>query len=233
MRNMLYQQVRFQYGFERGVARRLSFHVRYPPMTYVVTYIDAEPGSTAQAAALIRKYRSDSGSEDGNSFVHTFTETHRRNRFVIVEGWLDEPAFQQHEAMPGTLEFRSKLAAVHNSPADQRVHHEFAVAEGAGAAAAGAVSVVTHVDVPPPRREETEALLRDLAARSRSDDGNLRYDVFQQNAPRLNHFTVFAEWRDAAAFAAHEARQHTRLFREALGPMLGAPYDERWYTRLD
>jgi len=46
----------------------------------------------------------------------------------------------------------------------------------------GALIVVTHVDVPPPRREETEVLLKNLAERSRSHEGNVRYDVFQQNA---------------------------------------------------
>ena len=97
------------------------------------------------------------------------------------------------------------------------------------AAGAGAFCTVTHVDVPPPRREETEVLLKALAEQSRHDDGNLRFDVFQQLAPRTNHFTVFALWNDEKAFAAHESRPATRQFREALGPMLGAPYDERLF----
>ena len=92
--------------------------------------------------------------------------------------------------------------------------------------------VVTHVDVPPPRREETEALLRALVEPSRQEDGNVRYDVFQQLTPRTNHFTVFAIWSDVHAFGSHEAKPHTRAFREALGPMLGAPYDERLYLPL-
>jgi len=35
---------------------------------------------------------------------------------------------------------------------------------------------------------------------------------------------------DRNAFDAHEGKLHTRQFREALAPMLGAPYDERLYT---
>ncbi len=92
--------------------------------------------------------------------------------------------------------------------------------------------VVTHVDVPPPRKDETEALLTKVAEQIRSNEGNLRFDVFQQNAPRLNHFTIISVWNDERAFALHEANAQTRLFREALGPMLGALYDERIYRQI-
>jgi quinol monooxygenase YgiN len=92
--------------------------------------------------------------------------------------------------------------------------------------------VVTHVDVPPPRTDETEALLRRLADESRRDDGSLRYDVLQQTPPRTNHFTTVEVWQDRKAFDAHQMKAHTRQSREVLGPMLGAPYDERLYMPL-
>src|SRR6266850_2060672 len=95
-----------------------------------------------------------------------------------------------------------------------------------------ALYVVTHVDVPPQGREETEVLLKRLAEESRKDDGNVRYDVFQQTAPRTNHFTVLGTWRDRSACDAHETKAHTKQFRESLAPMLGAPYDERLYSPL-
>ena len=94
------------------------------------------------------------------------------------------------------------------------------------------VSVVTHVDVPPQRTTETEMLLRTLADESRQDDGNIRYEVFQQAASR-NHFTVFAVWKDAKAFNSYETKSHTRQFRATLAPMLGAPYDERLYKQIN
>jgi len=75
-------------------------------------------------------------------------------------------------------------------------------------------------------------LLKSLAEQSRKENGNVVYDVFQQKAPRTNHFTVFATWNNDEAFASHEMQPHTRQFREALAPMLGAPYDERLYSRL-
>jgi quinol monooxygenase YgiN len=88
------------------------------------------------------------------------------------------------------------------------------------------------VDVPPPRKDETEILLRNLAEQSRGDEGNVRFDVYQQNAPRTNHFTVYAVWKDESAFVSHETKPHSRQFRDALGPMLGAPYDDRIYKYL-
>ena len=75
-------------------------------------------------------------------------------------------------------------------------------------------------------------MLERLAEQSRRCEGGLRYDVFQENAPRTNHFTVYAVWSSTNAFAAHEGHSGTRQFREAAGPMLGALYDERLYRRL-
>jgi quinol monooxygenase YgiN len=159
-------------------------------------------------------------------------EASRPNRFVIIEAWQDDSSFQVHESAEYTAQFRSRLRIIHNSPYDQRVHHSFAVGPERGARV-GMLSVVTHVDVPPPRKDEAEALLKSLAEQSRKDEGNARYDVFQQNAPRANHFTVFAAWNDENAFASNQMTPHTRQFRVLLGPLLGAPYDERLYKPLD
>jgi quinol monooxygenase YgiN len=198
-------------------------------MPYVVTYIDVQPDLTGQAIDLIRQYQTASAAEDGCLWGETMQERSRRNRFVVIEAWKDESVAQIHEGREHTNRFRSELGKIHNSPNDQRVHHEFSVVPVSGKAGSGALNVVTHVDVPPPRRDETEVLLKRLAEESRKEEGNLRYDIFQQLAPRTNHFTVFAVWSDQRAYASHELKSHTRQFREALGPMLGAPYDERLF----
>jgi quinol monooxygenase YgiN len=193
-------------------------------MNCIVTYIDVQPGAVSQALALLQQYRQTSGAA-------VLQETCRHNRFVIIEAWKDESSFRVHEGAEYTAQFRSRLRAIHNSPYDQRMHHSFSVGPEPEAGI-GRFSVVTHVDVPPPRKDETEVLLNSLAGHSRQDKGNVRYDVFQQNAPRTNHFTVFAAWNDENAFASNQSAPHTRQFREALGPLLGAPYDERLYTPL-
>jgi quinol monooxygenase YgiN len=200
---------------------------------YIVTYIDVQRSSTSVGAALIRQYRDASVTEAGNERVDVLLETSRPNRFVMIEVWKDPSSLESHEKAEHTAQFRTRLSAIHNSPFDRRVHDGFAIGPAPAAARGETLYVVTHVDVPPPRRDETEQLLRGLAGPSRSDEGNARYDVFQQHPPRTNHFTVFAVWKDRDAFDSHEMKDHTRGFREALGPMLGAPYDERLYKPLD
>jgi quinol monooxygenase YgiN len=200
-------------------------------MTYVVTYIDVRQGSISEATTLLRNYRAASRGHEGNLETSIAQERSRPNRFVIVEVWKDESASSVHEGAMQVAEFRSSLRKIHNSPYDQRVHHDFAVASRSEISGESFWSV-THVDVPPPRREETEVLLRRLAEQSRMDEGHRRYDVFQQNAPRTNHFTIVAVWKNENGFVSNAMKPHTREFRDALGPMLGAPYDERLYRLL-
>jgi len=201
-------------------------------MIHVVNYIEIQSSSTPEAITLIRRYRDASRGENGNKGIDALQEAARQNRFAIVEAWKEESAFQSHEGAAHAAEFRSKLKAVRISPTDQRLHQRFAVGPESRVIWVGTLAVVTHVDVPPPRKDETEILLSTLAEESRRDEGNVRYDVFQQNAPRTNHFTVFEVWKDEATFVSHETKPHTLQFREALGPMLGAPYDNRLYKFL-
>ena len=201
-----------------------------PNAFYVATYVDVQLNSTNDGVALIKQYREAVRREKGNSGVDVVQEIGRPYHFVITELWKDQSSFEAHEKGGPTAQFRSKLKAIHNSPYDQRVHQGLAVDSRPWPAARGTVSVVTHVDVPPPSKDETEVWLKRVAEESRKDEGNLRYDVFQQTAPRTNHFTIFEVWKDRNAFDSHEMKSHTRQFREALAPMLGAPYDERLYT---
>lgn len=94
------------------------------------------------------------------------------------------------------------------------------------------VYVITHVDVIPPRKDDGLAALRQLADDSRAAAGNLRFEIVQQTN-RPNHFTVIEIWRDTKAVEAHSMADATRRFRDTLGPMSGALYDERLFEVLD
>jgi len=94
------------------------------------------------------------------------------------------------------------------------------------------VYVVTHVDVIPPRKDDGLAALVRLAEDSRPAAGNLRFEVVQQTN-RPNHFTVVEIWRDPRAVEAHATAEATRRFRDALGPMSGALYDERLFRLVE
>jgi quinol monooxygenase YgiN len=202
------------------------------PEVYVATYVDVQPQLSGQGVTLIEQYRNATQKETGNVSVEVVPEISRSNRFVILEVWKDQASFETHERANHTTDFRSRLRAIHGSPYDQRVHQGLTIDSRRVAIPRNSVSVVAHVDVPPPRREEAEALLKTVAEESRKDEGNMRYDVFQETS-RTNHFTVFATWRDAKAFESHEMKPHVRRFREALGPMLGAPYDDRLYKVIN
>jgi quinol monooxygenase YgiN len=91
--------------------------------------------------------------------------------------------------------------------------------------AAGPIYVVTHVDVIPPRKEDGVALLRQLAADSGNDAGNVRFDVLQQTN-RPNHFTVVEAWKDRNVFDAH-GMACTRAIRDSAD---GGAHDERLYS---
>ena len=71
-----------------------------------------------------------------------------------------------------------------------------------------------------------------LAEASRKADGNAHFEVVQQTS-RPNHFTVVEAWKGQAAYDARIAGAPQMTFREKLGPMLGALYDERIYHGVD
>ncbi len=95
----------------------------------------------------------------------------------------------------------------------------------------GATYVVTHVDVIPNGKDDAVTALKLLGEANRSAPGNLRFEVVQQTN-RPNHFTVFEVWRSRAAFDANVMATAQREFRDKLGLMTGALYDERLYELL-
>jgi quinol monooxygenase YgiN len=203
------------------------------PELYIATYVEVQPPLSGQSVTLVKQYREATQKEAGNAGIEVVQEVSRSNRFVILEVWKDQASFETHEKANHTADFRSSVRAIHGSPYDQRVHQGLTIDARSLAIPRNSISVVTHVDVPPPRRQEAEDLLKTVAEESRKDEGNIRYDVFQESPSRTNHFTVFATWRDAKAFESHEVKPHVRRFRETLGPMLGAPYDDRLYKPID
>ncbi len=196
---------------------------------YVATYLDVRPTSTRAGAALAALYERNSRSDAGNISVNAFQEIGRSNRFVVIEAWKDQASFAAHDKATHTLEFRNKLKAIHNSPYDQRLNTGFAIDPAPQKTTSRTVYVVTHVDVPGAFREKAEGLLKQLVEPSRTDPGQVRYDLYQQLEPRTNHFTAFSAWDSLRAFDTHGSTPHCLQFREAIAPLLGALYDERIY----
>ena len=199
---------------------------------YVVTYVEARPVARDEAASLLKSYRDASRGTAGNLRSVVVRSVVRPGQFVVVAAWKDKAAWDAHMAASGTKEFREKLSALRNAPADDRFHNSLSVGPMDVPQNSGAVYAVTHVDVIPPQRENAVAALKILGDASRGADGNLRYEVVQQTN-RPNHFTVFEMWRSRQVFDANGMSAHQREFRDKLAGMTGALYDERLYEILN
>jgi quinol monooxygenase YgiN len=186
---------------------------------YVVSYIDVTPAARGTAAGMLRQLATSSRKDEGN------------NQFAIVSIWKDQKAYDAHVAAAHTKNFREQIKPHLISAIDDRVHNGMEIAGGAANAPRGAIYVVTHVDVPPPRKDECVAALKTLVADSRKEAGGVRFEVFQQGN-RPNHFSVVETWKDQKAYDDHITAPHTRKFRDQLTPMSGALYDERTYKAL-
>jgi quinol monooxygenase YgiN len=195
---------------------------------YVVTYFDVAPPAAAQSAALARQFAEASRKEAGNTAYDMLAEIERPNRLAILEAWRDKQAYEAHGAAASTTAFRDKLQPLLISGTGARILSGFSVAASTGQPDPQSVYVLTHVDVPPPQKDQTIELLKALSAAARKDAGNLWFDVLQQN-DRPNHFTLFEGWRDRSAFDTSIMAAHTKEFRQKLNPLEGALYDERLY----
>jgi quinol monooxygenase YgiN len=89
------------------------------------------------------------------------------------------------------------------------------------------VWVIVHIDIlGGPNLEKGMALMKQFEAESRKDPGVVSFDFVEETAHR-NHFTGIEVWQNQQAFQAHEDADHTKRFRAAMFPLLGAPFDER------
>lgn len=201
-------------------------------IVYGATYVEVAPGAAAQGLALLQALAAASRKEDGNLNFRVVQERDRPSRFVALDAWKDRAALEAHRKAKAYAEFNEKLMPIRAAPPDERVHNGRATAERMPAPSRGSVWVVTHVDVPPPSKDACIAELKTLAEASRKDAGNLMFGVVQQTS-RPNHFTVLEVWQDEKAFDAHAVAEHTKKFRAALGPMLGAPHDDRVYKAVE
>ena len=227
-----------------GYARLLTFlaalvtfaaSAQTPPKidgpVYVAAYVEVLPNSVRDAVSILRQYREAVRNEAGNVRAEVLQETGRPTRFVVLSVWSDQVALDAYGKKGSAAQVREKFKALLAAPFDERLHSGLAVA-AREPLRSNSVGVASHVDVPPPMRETLEPMLRSLAEASRKEPGNLGFDVEQQ-ANRVNHFTVVEAWADQKAYESHVIAPHTRQFRDTLGPMLGALYDQRLYRALD
>lgn len=212
-------------------AATVAMHLRAqaPGELLDVTYLEVAPLAEHSAVALLRNHRDAGRQEPGNVGLELVQQSGRPDHFVILETWRDQASFDQHRTTASTKAFFDALVPLEVSPVDQRTFKGLAVGLAMPPAAPQAVHVVTHVDtIPNPQRDAT-AMLKRQADESRKEEGNVRFDVFQQ-ANRSNHFTIVEVWKDRRALDRHTAAAHTKQYREEIQPLLGSPIDERLFA---
>lgn len=105
------------------------------------------------------------------------------------------------------------------------------VTPAAQAAEADTAYIVTYFETAPAAAAKAVGLLRELGKSSRKEAGNLRFEALQRIG-QPDQFVILEAWKDKEAQAAHSAAAHTKKFRDALGSLLRAPYDERYHIAL-
>jgi len=206
---------------------------------FAVTYVDVGAGAVSQGVELIKKYRDQSRREGANLEFTVLQETSRPNRFVIMEAWQNQAAFEAHDKGAAKAEFEGALKPIRNSPPDRKMLQPFANAPARPAPAGGALFMTEHVDFlggDPAIAAAAAPLVKALAEASQKEAGAVRYDMYRMPPPRINHYQVVAAWTDAKAFDAHETAAYTREFRAATAQGGRAwranLYDQRLYKAL-
>ena len=201
-----------------------------PDAIYGVTSLDVAPDAVAQGIAVLKQYRDAGRQQAGNLGVDLLQEAGWPNRFMIYETWKDQSAYDANEKAGRSDELRGKLAPITGAPYDRRDYHVISVGPAKPATGAGAVTMQLHLDVFPPGLVPALAAVKQVAEAARKGEGNLRYDVVQSVKINTSHMTLFGTWQSRKAFDDYEMSAYGRHFRDAIGPLLGSPYDDRLYA---
>jgi quinol monooxygenase YgiN len=192
-----------------------------------VTYTEVMPSASSRAIAAFKEYEAGSSKQDGYMRFELFEQASRPGRFVVIETWRDQKAFDTRE---GTVQKQllDKLQPIRVSDYDRRPYKTLTSAPAS--ANRNALYVISHVDFAgyPPG----PMLLQKHAEESRRDEGNVRFDVLQ-GTMRMNHLTIIEAWQNQKALEAHAAAAHTKQYRDVLGPVTGSPVDERTFAAVE
>jgi quinol monooxygenase YgiN len=200
------------------------------PTMFNVAYVDIQPTAAQQMVAAFTQYRDASRKENGFVAIELVEQVGVAGRYVVLETWRDQQAFDAHNNAPHVKTYRDALQSIRVSGYDQRPYNVLTAAPSKPSGAA--VHVVTHVDFAGAgATAQAPGLLTELASQSRKERGNLRFDVLRSPA-RPNHFTVVESWQSQADFNAHAAAAHTKQYRDALTPITGSPLDENVYRSV-
>jgi autoinducer 2-degrading protein len=91
--------------------------------------------------------------------------------------------------------------------------------------------VVVNVNVKPEAVPAFIAATRDNHLGTRSEPGNVRFDVLQRNDD-ANRFVFYEVYETEAGFSAHQQTAHYAKWKEAVAPMMAEPRAAQRCTSL-
>src|SRR3954447_4629655 len=156
---------------------------------YATSYIEVALPSSTDAAAALKQLADASRKEAGVVRFDVAQRIAPSNQFVVLQAWKDQAALDAHIAAASTKRTEDKLKSLLIAPTDTRFTTPLTAEPAPQPFPAGAIFVVTHVDVAPPKRDEAAATLQGLTEPSRKSAGNLRFEATREKT-RLNHFTL-------------------------------------------
>ncbi len=200
---------------------------------HAVTIFDVSPAVVARGGDLAKRYREGLSGLPGFNGALILREVGRPNWFTVDEGWKDQASFDASGASAPVNSLRVSLRAMDRAPFDRRDYAVISTGPSQPLLGAGVVHLHLHLDVFPPGINPALAATRIVAEAARMGQGNLRYDVYKSVETPVSHFTILGAWRSRADFDAYESSPYGRAFRDAVGPLLGSPIDDRLKTAIE
>jgi quinol monooxygenase YgiN len=199
----------------------------------VLTFVEVRVEMRGHAAGILREQANAAREHQASpGKIVMMQEIARPERFVVLDR--EAPGMSTVGGMkPRT--FTEGITDDLIAPPDQRSNREFdatGTTNGARIDARASFYVITHVDIAAQDLTQIETALHKLAAAARQSNGNLGFEILRQTS-HPNHFNLISGWVGEAPFRAFAESAGAREFRRAIAPLIGSPYDERLFRRVD
>ena len=190
----------------------------------IVTYVDAPPANGVALAAGLGAYAVQIENGPGKPRATVLKELGRPNRMVVIEQWPDmsAPDFAQAEAV-----LAAKVQPDALAPMDRHVSHPMTPALHEPPSTA--FVVLMHVDIGRDLTATAPKILQAQRDAVLAAPGALAFELAVQDQ-RTNHFAVYQVWKNRASYENYTATAPAKEFRRQLAPLLGSPFDDRFYT---
>ncbi len=199
----------------------------------VLTFLEVQVEMRGHAGNALRQQANAAREHQASSGqIVMMQEIARPERFAVLER--EAPAVMTAGGSKPRA-FTESITDDLIAPPDQRLNREFdeiATTNGSRVDAGANFYVITHVDIAASNPIQVATALRNFAAAARQSHGNLGFEILQQT-DHPNHFNLVSAWLGDAPFHAFAASAGAREFRRTVAPLLGSPYDERFFRRVD